>query len=186
MESDQLKALLIEYRSMRQQVLEMTTQVRIILSIGLPAIIFMLIYGWTNKSNEILFCLPVVALLVLQLVLWSDTLGLGSAGYNAALTEKINELVGKKVMLWEKAISPVFASQGITFLGTHIALYFVIIGAVVFGIENSYRSYPYPRWEFTLLLATVIIMSLLTIISTIEMSNAFDKAYRLTVSELNK
>lgn len=180
----QLQALLIEYESMRSQGLEMTTQVRTILMVGLSAITFMLIYGWSKKVDEILFCLPVVALLVLQLLLWSDTLGVALAGYEAALTERINELVGQKVMIWEKHISMTFASQGAVFLGTHAAIFFVCLAAGAYGLWNTYQVYS--KITFSLLFLIVLVLFILMILSVIDLANAYNKAYQLAISELNK
>lgn len=182
--SDRLQVLLKEYETMRAQGLEMTSQVRVILSIGLPSIIFMMIFGWTTKQNEILLALPFVALLVLQLLLFSDNLGLGIAGYNAVITEEINNLIGKNTMLWEKSISANFSAHGATTWGTHIMIYSLIIAAVILGLANSYQAYGVEKFIIFSLVAALY--GSFIIFSTLEMIDASKRAYDLAIKELCK
>lgn len=176
----QLEVLLEEYASTRQQSLDMTSQIRLIVGIGLPLIIILFVYAFEKESNIVFLGLPLVVMTILLLLVFSDTIAMALGGYSAAIAEKINQLdiVVPDTLRWELRVSKKVVAEGPATIGMHLALLISFFGVTIYSMFRTNQAYSRMIAAFQGLV--VIVLLVFFIWGAINMLEAFDKAFKMT------
>ena len=144
------------------------------MALGLTVVGSILVYGYENQIKEALFFLPVASFFPLLIALAMYTEEKCLAAYKKFLEEKINDLVGEKIVLWESEIAGKRHKDLAKFTLYIIYVSFLLL-CIYIGLLEAWQKAS--QLLFFFLLALSAVLAILSIVAAIRFESSFQAVY---------
>ncbi|MDA2920747.1 hypothetical protein MYX76_14870 [Desulfobacterota bacterium AH_259_B03_O07] len=169
------KVLLKEYEKVSQEIILYISTSDKVIGIGILILGFGFAYGIKENLEEILLMIPIAVFGVYFYALYLLTCLFSLAGYRKSLEEKINSLVGNKILLWDSEIWHKYL-YGFTVIILNIILCILLLFTILISLVIAFESYGLKGLIILLIINLFFIACLVEAVR--RMKTSFKKVYQ--------